>query len=267
MTDHAEPTPTATPTTTPAATPQTAAAEDTEDAPATPSPFATFFRRLGPAGPLAVFAATFPPLGGFVLIGLISRIAPWLRAHPAEGLVLYVGGFSALAALSLLPTYACAILGGWTFGFAVGFPASMAAFVLSGLGAYAIAARAAGDRVVEIVREHPRWEAVRVALLDCGFWKAFWIVTLVRLPPTSPFAAANFVMGTTRAPLIPYLLGTFVGMAPRTGVVVWAAAHASTLDFAQARNVWSYVIVVVVTLAVVAIIGKYANDAVRHATR
>src|SRR5204862_2038969 len=40
--------------------------------------FKTFIKRLGPAGPLAVLVATFPPLGGFVLIGLISRLAPWL---------------------------------------------------------------------------------------------------------------------------------------------------------------------------------------------
>src|SRR4051812_18704038 len=58
-----------------------------------------FFRRLGPAGPLALLAATFPPLGGFVLIGFISKIAPWLREHPTQGLVIYVGGFSTLAAL------------------------------------------------------------------------------------------------------------------------------------------------------------------------
>src|SRR4051794_13265443 len=95
-----------------------------------------FVRRLGPAGPLAVLSGTFPPLGGFVLIGFVAKIAPWLREHPVSGLVIYVGGFSSLAALALLPTYACAILGGWTFGFWVGFPASMVAFCGASLLAY-----------------------------------------------------------------------------------------------------------------------------------
>src|SRR5688572_14100130 len=36
-------------------------------------------KRLGPAGPLAVLAGTFPPIGGFILIGFISRLAPWLQ--------------------------------------------------------------------------------------------------------------------------------------------------------------------------------------------
>jgi uncharacterized membrane protein YdjX (TVP38/TMEM64 family) len=227
----------------------------------------TFIRRLGPAGPLAVLAATFPPIGGFVLIGFIYKIAPWLIAHKALGLVTYVGGFAAMAALALLPTYACSILGGWTFKFAVGFPASMIAFVGASFLSYLINSRAAGDRVVTIVREHPKWEAVRAALLDAGFWKALWIITLIRIPPTSPFAAANFVFGTIRAPLIPFLLGTLIGMAPRTGAVVWAASHASTLNFAEARNIWSYVLMVVLTIAVIAIIGRYANDAVHRVTR
>jgi len=226
-------------------------------------------KRLGPAGPLAVLSATFPVLGGFVLIGMIGRIAPWMRAHVVGGMVLYVGGFAALAAMALLPTYACSILGGWTFGFWAGFPASMVAFVLASLLAYVINARAAGDRVIEIVREHPRWEAVRVALLGCGFWRALWIITLLRLPPTSPFAAANFVMGATRAPLAAFLLGTLIGMAPRTAAVVWAAAHASRLDFKAgvgAVDTWLFVAGLVATIVVVAIIGRLANRAMKRAT-
>jgi uncharacterized membrane protein YdjX (TVP38/TMEM64 family) len=187
-----------------------------------------FVKRLGPAGPLAVLAATFPPLGGFVLLGLITRLAPWLQAHLALGLVILIVGFSLAAGLSLLPTYACSCLAGYAFKFAIGFPASMFAFVGGSLIAYVVSSRAAGNRVVDIVREHPKWEAVRVALLDAGFWKALGIITLLRLPPTSPFAAANFIMGTIRAPLIPYLLGTLIGMAPRTAAVVWAMAHAIT---------------------------------------
>lgn len=228
--------------------------------------FKIFFRRLGPAGPLAVVISTFPPIGGFVLIGLITRIAPWLRAHFAEALVIYVAGFAFLAAMAVLPTYACAILGGWTFGFWVGFPAGMIAFCSAALLAYLVSALAAGDRVLQIIREHPRWEAVRAALLGCGFWKAFWIITLLRLPPTSPFAAANFVLGTTRAPLLAYLLGTFVGMAPRTAVAVWAAAHASTLDFKSSGQTWLWIAGVIVTVAVVAIIGNLANKAVKRVT-
>jgi CDP-diglyceride synthetase len=73
-------------------------------------------------------------------------------------------------------------------------------------------------------------------------------------------------MGTIRAPLVPYMLGTAVGMAPRTGVVIWAAAHASRLDLKDSGQTWWLVATTVVTLVVVGVIGHYANEAVKRAT-
>jgi uncharacterized membrane protein YdjX (TVP38/TMEM64 family) len=237
-----------------------------ETPPTTTQP-ATLFRRLGAAGPLAILSGTLPPLGGFVLIGSIGKIAPFLRTHQTTGLLLYIAGFSTLAALALLPTYACSVLGGWTFGFAIGFPASMTAFCGASLLAYLINRRAAGHRVLVIIHEHPKWEAVITSLLGCGFWRALWIIILLRLPPISPFAAMNFIMGATRAPLGAFLLGTAIGMAPRTGAVVWAAAHASTLDFKLASTqTWLYLAGVLATLAAVTTIGHIATKAVHRAT-
>jgi uncharacterized membrane protein YdjX (TVP38/TMEM64 family) len=224
-------------------------------------------KRLGPAGPLAVLAATFPPLGGFVLLGLVTRIGPWLNGFGWLGPSILVVGFSLAAGLSLLPTYACSCLAGYAFKFTLGFSASMAAFVAAALVAYVVSARAAGDRVIEIVREHPKWEAVRVALLGAGFWRSLGIITLIRVPPTSPFAAANFIMGTIRAPLVPYLLGSLIGMAPRTAAVVWMAGHAATTDFSEGKNIWNYAIAAGSTLVVVAVIGHIATRAVHRVTR
>ena len=224
-------------------------------------------RRLGPAGPLAVFTSTFPPIGGFVLLGLVTRIAPLLRQSLGWGLTIYIGGFAASAALSLLPTYACSVLGGWTFGFAIGFPAAILAFMAATLIAWWVNSAVAGDRVIDILKEHPRWEAVRKALVGSGFWKSFFILTLIRVPPTSPFAAVNFMAATTRAPLGAFLLATGIGMAPRTGVVVWASAHAATLDFSSGTDRWMYFAGLGVTLAVVWIIGVIANRAVTRVTQ
>jgi uncharacterized membrane protein YdjX (TVP38/TMEM64 family) len=124
----------------------------------------------------------------------------------------------------------------------------------------------AGDRVLKIIEEHPKWEAVRKALIGSGFWRTFWILTLARVPPTSPFALLNFVVSTTKAPLSAYLLATVVGMAPRTAVAVWAAAHASTLNFRDTTGTWMYVLGLAVTVAVVVVIGHVANKAIHSAT-
>jgi hypothetical protein len=55
-------------------------------------------------------------------------------------------------------------------------------------------------------------------------------------------------------------------MAPRTAVAVWAAAHGSSLDFKSRSQTWLYVAGVIVTVAVVAIIGNFANKAVKRVT-
>jgi uncharacterized membrane protein YdjX (TVP38/TMEM64 family) len=229
--------------------------------------FKHYVKRLGPAGPLAVMASTFPPIGGFILLGFIGSVAPWLQSHKGLGLFIYVTGFALSAALSLLPTYASSILGGWTFGFWVGWPAAMFAFTAATIIAWVVNTNVAGDRVLRIIEEHPKWEAVRKALIGSGFWKSFWILTLARVPPTSPFALMNFVVSTTKAPLLAYLLATVVGMAPRTAVAVWAAAHASTLNFKDTTDTWMYVLGLVVTIVVIAVIGHVANKAIHAATR
>lgn len=50
------------------------------------------------------------------------------------------------------------------------------------------------------------------------------MVALVRLPPNSPFALVNLVLTSVRVPLLVYVCGTALGMAPRTAAAVWIAA-------------------------------------------
>jgi len=47
----------------------------------------------------------------------------------------------------------------------------------------------------------------------------------VRIPPNSPFSLTNLALSTTGVPLWIYVLGTAVGMLPRTALVVWLASR------------------------------------------
>src|SRR5688572_9562940 len=87
------------------------------------------FNRLGPAGPLAVVASSMPAIGGFLLLGSIQWFSPWLRANSSFGILLCILAYTVLGGLALLPTYAFSVLCGWAFGFAVGFPVAMSAFI------------------------------------------------------------------------------------------------------------------------------------------
>lgn len=229
--------------------------------------FGSLFKRSGAAGPLAIVAATMPAVGGFLLLGSLNYVGPWLRSYEVQGLFLYAFAFAVLAGLALLPTYAQAVLGGWAFGFAAGFPAALAGFFGGSLIGYGVARGATGDRVERIINEHPRWRAVREALVGSGFWKTLAIVTLVRLPPNSPFALTNLVMAAAKVPRTPYLLGTLIGMAPRTGVAVYIASQVQSLtDAAQERPRWLIVAGIVLTLVVIAVIGHISKRALDRFT-
>lgn len=230
-------------------------------------------KRLGPVAFLGVWSAAIPPLGSVALFYFMDDIGLWLRSHESLGVVLYAAGFAVLAGLALLPTYASAILGGWAFGMGLGYPAALAGFLGGSLIGYAVAKPTAGERVIKLIDERPKWKVVRRALLESGFGRMLLIITLLRLPPNSPFAITNLVLASVRVPLGAYVIGTLVGMAPRTGIVLYLAAQISqrfsehAKDAAKADKPWWYIVAgVVLSILALVVIGFIANRALEKVT-
>src|SRR6185436_12233618 len=95
------------------------------------------------------------------------------------------------------------------------------------------------DRVLEVIRERPRWNAIHRALLGSTSSQTVIVVTLLRVPPTSPFALANFALAAARVPLFDYTIGTLIGVAPRTALATFAAAGLEQLRFKDVSQTWS----------------------------
>lgn len=201
------------------------------------STFSTVIRRLGPAGFLGLAWTVMPGVCGFILLANIGVLSDWLNAHQQLGVAIYIGVFIVSAGLGLLPTYAQAVLGGWVFGVAVGMPAALAGFTGGSLVGYIVARSIAHDRVEKVIEDYPKARAVRRALVGRGFWPTLGIVTLIRVPPNSPFALTNGVLATSGVRPFPYALGTLLGMTPRTAVAVAFAAAGSE----QARDIQEFV--------------------------
>lgn len=231
-----------------------------------PTALNEILRRLGAVSVLGVLSFLIPIVGLATLLWYARTVTEWLHAHQDTGPLIYIGLFALFSGLAILPTHVQAIAGGWAFGFRIGYPAAMLGLTLGALLAYAIARGASGRRVTELIREYPKLRVVYDALIGRGFWKTLLIVTLVRLPPSAPFAASNVLLAATRVPLPIYLLGTILGLAPRTAVVTFVASGLAKLDFTESKP-WGLIIAgVLVSLVALGIIGYIANRALTKMT-
>jgi len=219
-----------------------------------------FLRRLGPAGPMALVATALPPAGAVALLGLVTVLGPPLRTAAWAPLAVALA-FALLGGMSILPTYAVSILAGWAFGFAVGFPAAWAGIVGASLVGYAVSRRASGGRLVRIIDEKPSWRAVHGALIGGRFWRAVWVIVLLRVAPLPPFALSNLVMGAAHVRVSRFLTGTAIGMAPQALVLSLTAAGLQGLSFSAGGHPWMLAAGVLALLIVVAVIGRLARRA------
>ncbi len=224
------------------------------------------WQRLGVVGPMAVAAMIFPALGGFLLLGSLSIVGNWMRENLVLGLVIYILGFVIMAGLALLPTYAQALLAGWAFGITLGLPAALLGFTGASILAMLIARATASDRLAQVIESQPKWQAVYQALLGRSWWRTLLLVTLMRLPPNSPFALTNLVLSSARVPTGVYVLGTLIGMTPRTALAVTLGAGLTQLDFNQPLPTLWLVVGFAVSLTVVLILGSIAQRALRSIT-
>jgi uncharacterized membrane protein YdjX (TVP38/TMEM64 family) len=197
------------------------------------------------------------------LFAFLTTLGPWLRGHADLGLVIYFVFISVLVGVSFLPTYSAAILAGWAFGFGAGWSVAMASITVASLIAYAIGRWIARDRVLAVIAEKPRWHAVQRALLGGDSPRTFFVVTLLRVPPFSPFAIVNFALAAARVPLRDYTLGTLIGIAPRTAAAAYAAARLEQLRFENVSERWTVAAGIVVTIVACSILGHLANRALR----
>jgi uncharacterized membrane protein YdjX (TVP38/TMEM64 family) len=237
-------------------------------------PAGELFRRLGATWVLAAVAVLGPLAGSALLLIYANQVAHWLRERGAAGLALFACAFALLTGLALTPTWLLSLGAGYTFGVAWGLPAALGGFAVGALIGYAIARGASGERVMRLMDERPTWRGVRDALVGVdrqghGKWRTLGIVTLVRLPPNSPFALTNLVMASVRVPLPAFALGTLLGMAPRTAAAVYLGSTLSTISRESIRGAggwWLMAAGVAGTVVVLAVLTAVSQRALKRMT-
>lgn len=229
---------------------------------------------------LGILWVTTPPLFGFWILAEIGLIGDWLLSMggptigasgvPLLGLALYSLLFMACSGVGVLPTYAQAILGGWIFGFWLGTPAALLGFTGgAGIG-WVICRLISRDSVVNWIDRKPKWSAVRHAFVEDGFWRTLGIVIMIRIPPNSPFSLTNLAMSAGGAKPLPYLVGTLLGMTPRTAIACAFAAAAAAdgskdiQTFVGEKGFLPIVIGIGLMVLVFFVLTKVANSAIKR---
>ncbi len=227
--------------------------------------------RLGPAAYLGIAWAVMPAVAGIVLLSNMSGASDFLLQSNQEGggslavgIGLYVGIFIITAGVGILPTYSQAILAGFAFGIGIGFPAALIGFTGASMIGYFIALKVARNRVESEIHKHPKAEIVRDAFVRHGLWRAMGILTLLRISPSSPFSLMNGLMAVSGVKLVPYVIATAVGMAPRTFAAVWIGHQVTSWDEYD-KPKWLIIAGVVLMIGILMLLGHMANKAIDKA--
>lgn len=129
--------------------------------------------------------------------------------------------FALFTGSALLPTYALSFASGVFFGPVWGSLVAMFGVTFGALVGYGWGILLARKRVMRVVEANPRVKLIRSAIVDRSLKDETIAVTLIRIPPNSPFALTNLIMSSLHVRFVPYFVGTLVGIAPRTLIAVF----------------------------------------------
>lgn len=218
-------------------------------------------RELDRVAILSAATAVVPIVNSTLLLVFAPLAGNWLRDNWQTGAFVYLLAAWTVCGFALLPTNVLGVLCGWAFGFPLGIGLHMTAIVGAALISSQVLSPLVGDNFQKFLARHEKAAVLRKALLDRNFRRTTLIITLLRLSPAMPFALTNLLMTAARVPLSAFLIGTFVGMLPRSAAVVFFGAGLSELNLREPFNVWIFVFGVVATLVSVVVITYFSKQA------
>lgn len=209
--------------------------------------------------------AAMPLAGSSGAAFLLYRNAHALQELGAAGTALFFAVAALTTALALTPATFVALASGFLLGWPV-FPGVVVSYAAAALLGRAVARAVDRGRLVGFLERFPRGAAVMDELRR----QSWGIVILTRLSPALPFALMTFVLSVMRVDLRRFLLGSLLGMLPRTLFFFWVGTQGTTLvalleDTGQATGGrW-----LVLVTAVLSVSGLFflAERALRNALR
>ena len=183
-----------------------------------------------------------------------------LASHMAYlGLPAFVVLMLALYVLPV-PTWPLTIAAGALFGFWEGLAIAGTVAYVGSIAAFEIARHALRGPVKDVAKKHPRVKALEDAMREGG-WKA---VALMQLSPVMPFGLQNYFLGASKVLTRDYLVGTALGLGPKTLVAVLAGASSRRIATLQGPARWAVLAVgLVATVVLTQLMARLAKRRLR----
>eukprot|EP00270_Netrium_digitus_P017763 TRINITY_DN660_c0_g1_i1.p1 TRINITY_DN660_c0_g1~~TRINITY_DN660_c0_g1_i1.p1 ORF type:complete len:423 (+),score=64.62 TRINITY_DN660_c0_g1_i1:224-1492(+) len=182
------------------------------------------------------------------------------------GYVLFVLGYGGLEVLAI-PAIPLTMSAGLLFGPVLGTALVSLSGTVAATISFLIARYVARDRIQQMVKGNRKFVAIDRAIGE----DSFRVVMFLRLSPLLPFALSNYIYGLTSVRLMPYILGSWLGMLPGTWAYVSAGAFgrlllrsevgASSL-LSSGSSLWGLVATIGTTAAAATYVTNIAQKAV-----
>lgn len=176
-----------------------------------------------------VFAMGWHRYLSFQTIGTnYEALRAFIAANTAGALLLYMGAYIAVVALSLPGGLVMTLAGGLLFGWQLGAPATIVAATIGATIVFLAAKTSFGETLA--ARAGGSLNALRDGFRE----NALSYLLFLRLVPAFPFVIVNLAPALLGVPLKTYVLGTFLGIIP--GTTAFSVAGAGLASVVEAQN-------------------------------
>ncbi|MEM9446545.1 MAG: VTT domain-containing protein [Verrucomicrobiota bacterium] len=179
---------------------------------------------------IAIFIAALllPLLGLTTLMPFVFSLADTFKQLGYWTLLPFIIVSGILIGLAIMPSHLSSALAGFLYGLPLGLLAALSSVIIGSLVGFTLTKKTTKTTLREWLDRSRLASLLAQELIDSNFRKCLTAITLCRLPPQVPFALGNIVAASSGAKLLPFILGTLLGMAPRVFLLVWTGSTLST---------------------------------------
>lgn len=196
----------------------------------------------------------------------LIQSSDFIEGYGTAGYAIFVAVYAGLEILAI-PAIPLTMSAGLLFGTFTGTIIVSASGTIAATAAFLIARYLARDRILKLAEGNKKFLAIDKAIGE----KGFRIVTLLRLSPLLPFSIGNYLYGLTSVRLVPYIMGSWLGMLPGTWAYVSAGAVGRVIIQEESGNgisggpeqLWTIGLGLLVTLFAATYVTRLAKDAIK----